>query len=108
MALIHVTNDNFEEEVLESEIPVIIDFYANWCMPCKMMAPVFESLSKEYEGKVKFMKLDTEKYPGAAQNFNIQGIPALVLVHKQKEIGRIVGFASQEVIKKKIDSLIKK
>ena len=96
-----------KKKFLESNIPVIIDFYANWCMPCKMMAPVFESLSKEYDGKVKFMKLDTEKYPSAAQNFNIQGIPALVLVDKQKEIGRIVGFASQEVIKKKIDSLIK-
>jgi thioredoxin 1 len=107
MVLIHITNENFEEEVLESKIPVIIDFYANWCMPCKMMAPIFESLSKEYNGKVKFMKLDTEKFPQAAQNFNIQGIPALVLVDKSKEIGRIVGFTSQEVIRKKINNLIK-
>ncbi len=107
MALIHITNENFEEEVLESETPVIIDFYADWCMPCKMMAPVFEALSKEYDGKVKFMKLNTERYPEAAQNFNIQGIPALVIVHNKKEIGRIVGFAPQEVIKKKINSLVK-
>lgn len=106
MVLTHITDKNFEEEVLESETPVIIDFYANWCMPCKMMAPVFENLSGEYEGKLKFCKLNTDEYPELSSEFGIQGIPALVIISDGKEIGRIVGFSSETVLKNKINQIL--
>jgi thioredoxin 1 len=106
MALVHINSSNFKQEVEDSDIPVIIDFWAEWCTPCLMMAPVFEELSKEYEGKLKFAKLDTEAEPGIPAQFMIQGIPTLVVVHKGKEVNRIVGFAPKEVLKQKIEQIL--
>lgn len=106
MKPIQLNEENFEKEVLNSEIPVIIDFFADWCMPCKMMAPVFENLSQQYKGKLKFAKVNTDEHQGIAAEFGIQGIPALVIMSKNKEIGRIVGFASESVLKNKIDQIL--
>ena len=106
MKPIKITEQNFEKEVLESETPVIIDFFADWCMPCKMMAPVFESLSEEYEGKLKFCKVNVDEHPGLSSEFGIQGIPALVIVSEGKETGRIVGFASESSLKNKIEQIL--
>jgi thioredoxin 1 len=102
----HITKDNFSDEVLHSDIPVIIDFWAEWCGPCQMMGPVFEELSKEYDGKLKFVKLDTEAEPQLAMQFGIQGIPSLVVSQEGKEIDRIVGFAPKDLLKQKIDSVL--
>jgi thioredoxin 1 len=101
-----LNEENFEKEVMKSKTPVIIDFYADWCGPCKMMGPVFEALSKQYEGKLKFLKLNTEEQGEIAQRFEIQGIPALVIAKNGKEIDRIVGFASQQALKANIDAII--
>jgi len=101
-----LNEENFEKEVMKSKTPVIIDFYADWCGPCKMMGPVFEALSKQYEGKLKFLKLNTEEQQGITQNFEIQGIPALVIAKNGKEIDRIVGFNSQQALKANIDAII--
>jgi thioredoxin 1 len=103
---IEINNDNFSEEVEKSKTPVIIDFYADWCMPCQMLKPVFEKVSKNYEGKLKFAKLNTEVAPNIAQKFMVQGIPCLVIVEKSKEIGRIVGFCNESALKQKIDMII--
>ena len=108
MALIYLDNGNFEKEVKKSATPVIIDFWAEWCGPCRMMAPVFEELSKDYAGKLKFAKLDTESHPDLAGEFDISGIPTLVIASKGKEVDRIVGFAPKQVLKAKIDSILKK
>ncbi|MEA3342749.1 MAG: thioredoxin [archaeon] len=106
--MIQVNADNFESEVTGSQTPVIIDFGASWCAPCGMMAPVFEELSKDYVGKLKFVKLSTEESPDLAARFNITGIPCLVVTNGGKEIDRIVGFAPKEVLKEKIDAVLSK
>jgi thioredoxin 1 len=107
MTLVHLKKSNFEKEVMESKTPVIIDFYADWCMPCKMLGPIFESTSKHYDGKLKFLKLNTEEEEELASQFDIQGIPALVIFNKGKEIDRLVGFMPEAVLKERINSILK-
>ncbi|MBM3247068.1 thioredoxin [Candidatus Pacearchaeota archaeon] len=102
----HINSGDFKKEVVDSKTPVIIDFYADWCMPCKMMAPVFEKLSGQYKGKLKFVKINVDENQELASDFNIQGIPALVIAKKGQEVDRIVGYAPEEAIKEKIDSII--
>lgn len=101
-----LTVDNFEEEVVNSKTPLIIDFFADWCGPCQMMKPVFESVSEEYTGKLKFLKLDTQAESGLAAKFGIQGIPAFVILNNGKEAGRIVGYMDEDSFKSKIDSVM--
>ena len=100
--------NNYEEEVVKSNVPVIIDFYADWCGPCQMMKPVFEEVSKEFEGKLNFLKLDTQTEEGLAMKFEIQGIPSLLILKNEKEIGRIVGFMNSEMLKNKINEILGK
>ena len=104
--LVHINQGNFEKEIVKSDVPVIVDFWAEWCAPCRMMGPVFEELSGKYAGKLKFAKLNTEEEPAIAGSFSIMGIPSLVVVKGGKEIDRIVGFAPKQVLKQKIDSLL--
>lgn len=106
MTVIQLNNNNFENEVKKSEEPVIIDFYADWCGPCQMMKPVFEELSKEYEGKLKFAKLNTDENHDIAESFEISGIPCMIITREGKEIERIVGFMPAPMLKQKIDSII--
>jgi len=106
--MLKINADNFEIEVMNSEIPVIIDFWAAWCAPCQMMGPAFEELSKDYTGKLNFAKISTEESPALANQFNITGIPCLVITKQGKEVDRIVGFAPKEVLKEKIDVILSK
>jgi len=108
MPIVHVNKNNFDKEVKKSGTPVIMDFWADWCGPCRMMGPVFEDLSKDYTGKLKFAKVDTEESQDIAGEYEIHGIPTLVVVNKGKEIDRIVGFCQKPVLKAKIDSILKK
>lgn len=102
--MIHITSDNFEKEVKQSDLPVVIDFWAPWCGPCQMMAPVFEELEKEYQGKAKLVKLNTDDYPNLAGPFGIQGIPTLLILKGGKEVDRIVGFGPKAMLKQKIEA----
>ncbi len=108
MTVKDLTLNNFEEEVINESLPIIIDFYADWCAPCQMMKPVFTNLSEEYEDKLKFMRLDTQSEEGLAMKFGIQGIPALILIKNQKEIGRIIGYMSEDQVREKINEILGK
>lgn len=108
MASVEITKENFEKEVLQSDIPVVLDFWAAWCGPCRMMGPVFEELSEEYKGKVKFGKVDTETQQELSAEFQIRGIPSISVVRGSEEIGRLVGFKPKEELKSEIDETLKK
>ena len=108
MTVKNLTFENFHEEVLVSDIPVIIDFFADWCAPCQMMSPAFDSLSEEFENRLKFMKLDTQAEEGLASQFEVRGIPALLVFKDGKEVDRIVGFAPEPILKAKIENILKK
>jgi len=100
--VLELNENNFEKEVLKSTLPVIVDFWASWCGPCQMMAPVFEDVSKEFAGKIKFAKLSTEDYSDLAANHDITGIPCLIIFKNGKEAKRIVGYQPKEALKNKI------
>ena len=106
MGVKELNKSNFKKEVVESKIPVIIDFWAPWCGPCKMMGPVFEELSRAFEGKLAFAKVNVDEENDLAGQFTVQGIPCLILTKKGREADRIVGFMQKDALKEKIKSLL--
>ncbi|MCX7870910.1 MAG: thioredoxin [bacterium] len=108
MTVIHINDNNFDSEVINSNIPVLVDFWAPWCMPCKMLEPVFEELAKEYKDKVKFVKINTDDNIETATKFYITGIPTLLLFINGKVVDSIVGFVSKSELKNFIESNLNK
>lgn len=102
------TAANFEEEVLQSELPVLVDFYADWCGPCKMVAPILEELSKEYAGKIYIYKVNVDKEPELARDFGIQSIPTIWFVPMKGEPQVNMGALSKEQLKGYIDKVLLK
>jgi thioredoxin 1 len=98
------TDANFQKEVLESEQPAIVDFWASWCGPCKMIAPVFEELSTTYTGKVKFVKVNVDENPKTPANYGVRGIPTLIMFKGGKVVDQVVGA----VPKGQLENIVKK
>ncbi len=101
-----VTDNDFEQEVLESETPVLVDFWAEWCAPCKMVAPVIDDLAEEYEGKIKFTKVDVDVNPQTAMKYGIRSIPTLLVFKGGSPVDQVVGAVPKAVIKKSLDSTL--
>lgn len=91
MSVINLTSENFENEVLKSEMPVLVDFWADWCGPCKMMAPVVEELEKEMGNEVKFAKVNIDECPDLAEKYNVMSIPTFKCFKNGVETGTTVG-----------------
>jgi thioredoxin 1 len=91
MATSPVSDATFESEVKKAELPVLVDFWAEWCGPCRMVGPILEELSEEFEGRIKIVKLDVDSNPQVAQSYNIRGIPALLLFKNGQVAGQQIG-----------------
>jgi thioredoxin 1 len=102
----HVTDATYQKEVLEASLPVLVDFWAPWCGPCRMIAPIVEELAEEYAGKVLFAKVNTDENPNTPSKLGIRGIPTLILYVGGQEAARMVGFAAKPVLKRKIDEAL--
>ncbi|HXG35342.1 MAG TPA: thioredoxin [Dehalococcoidia bacterium] len=98
-----VTDANFEGEVLKANTPVFVDFWAPWCGPCRMVAPVVEELADEYQGKVKFVKLNTDDNINTAMRYGIRSIPTLMLFKDGQAVQQVIGFRPKSELKKVID-----
>jgi thioredoxin 1 len=91
-----VTDANFQRDVLDSDVPVLVDFWADWCQPCKMIAPHVDAIAEQYAGKLKVAKLDVDSNPHAPGMYDIQGIPTLILFKGGAPVHRIIGFKTRE------------
>ncbi|MFH0918653.1 MAG: thioredoxin [Candidatus Omnitrophota bacterium] len=103
MSTQHFTDDNFKKEVLESDLPVLVDFWAAWCGPCKMIAPLVDELAKEYTGKMKIGKVDVDTNPKIATKYGVMSIPTIIFFKKGKVMNQLVGAASKLELKRKIE-----
>lgn len=107
MDLIHFTDNNFDETVLKAEKPVLVDFFADWCGPCRMVAPVIEEMAKNYGEKLIVGKLDVDANPSIAGRYGVMSIPTVVLFEGGKEVARQVGFGGKEIYEEMVKKVIK-
>jgi thioredoxin 1 len=106
MTIAKVSSGNFEEEVLASELPVLVDFYAEWCPPCFVIAKTLGELAEEYRGRVKFVKVDIDENEKLAARYEVFSVPTLAFFHKGELVDGVVGAIPKEVLKKKLDNLL--
>lgn len=106
MSDIVFTDQNFEQEVLESENPVVVDFWAHWCAPCRIVSPIIEELAKEFEGKVKVGKLNVDENPQSASKYGIMSIPSILFFRGGQPVKTMIGAQSKENYKKGIKEVL--
>lgn len=104
--MIELTDQNFDKEALQADLPVLVDFGAPWCGPCLMADPVIEELAKEYEGKIKVGKMNVDQGPKTAQKYGIMSVPTVIVFKDGKEVKRQIGFPGKEGYKKIIEEII--
>lgn len=103
---IEITTDNFKQEVLDSQIPVLIDFWATWCMPCQMVTPVIEALAQEYSGKLKVGKVNVDKEGELAAKYSVMSIPALLFFKNGQVVDSVIGAVPKEYLIDRINKII--
>ncbi|MCX7796910.1 MAG: thioredoxin [bacterium] len=101
-----VDSSNFDLEVLNSSLPVLVDFWAEWCMPCKMLSPIVEDISQELSDKIKVVKVNVDENPDLATSYGIQAIPTLLIFKDGSVVGEIVGYVSKKALKDKLEEVI--
>ena len=101
-----VTDATFEQEVVQAPRPVMVDFWAPWCGPCKMVAPIVEELAEEYDGKVNFVKLNTDDNPATAARYGIRSIPTLLVFKEGQPVGQIIGFRPKSDLRRRLDAAL--
>lgn len=105
---LHVTDAEFSKTVLESNLPVLVDFWAAWCGPCRMIAPFVEEIARDYAGKAVVAKMDTDANPQTPMNYGIMGIPTLIIFKDGREADRIVGAVPKAMITRKLEAVLAK
>jgi thioredoxin 1 len=103
---VKLTDDSFDKEVLQSPIPVLVDFYADWCGPCRMMAPTVDAIAGEYAGRVKVCKLDVSAHSHAAGRYNVMSIPTLIFFKKGQAVDKVIGAVPKEALIDKVNSVL--
>lgn len=106
ISMLEFTNNNFQKEVLKSEEPVLVDFFATWCGPCQAQGPIIEELAKEYAGKIKIGKLNIDEGLEVAQKYDVMSVPTLIFFKNGQEIKRLVGFHSKNDLRKEIEKIL--
>jgi thioredoxin 1 len=104
--VLDVTDQDFEDEVLKSDLPVVVDFWAPWCGPCRMIAPVTEKLSEEYDGKVKFCKLNVDENTQTAVKYQVMSIPLLLFFQNGQKVDESLGAVPEHMIRPKVEALL--
>jgi thioredoxin 1 len=103
---VQVSDTSFDSEVIKAEVPVLVDFWAEWCQPCKMLAPIVADLAQEYGSRVKVAKLDVDANPNIAGKFGVMSIPTLILFKGGEAVQRLVGYQPKSALKAKLDPLV--
>lgn len=104
--MVQIKSDQFQKEVLESNVPVLVDFSATWCGPCQMMGPVLEQLSAEYEGKAKVLKVDVDESADLAMKYQVMSVPNMIFFKGGQKVDAVVGAVPANFLKEKLDGLL--